>query len=253
MNRQLMPTIGRKSGTAYCGMFVLFFLAVLFVSCREDLPLAGANPPSRIDLHFTPGDYFSFDNWQLDYYGRRIRSSYYRNSWTVADTGVSMRGEVDVTVMIDSTFDSTGQLARLDSLFFRVDANGDLFQYGFLSSLIAERESLNLAPQWDRIAAFSQPRDRSWIIARIDTGMGAPSNQTVVGKILSTQEYIGPVGVDGELRLILCYRIEISKPNLDIILWLSDAPTSFPQMLDGSEILPNAQLRELKIVKPAHW
>lgn len=233
------------------GAAVALATIVLCSACREELPLAGSNPPAKPTITFTPGDYFSFDNWLLDYYGVRIPSSYYRNSWTVTDTGAALRGAVNVTVLIDSTFDSTGQLARLDSLFLRVDEHGDLYQYGFLHRLIAERESLTFAPQWDRIAAFSQPREQAWVIASIDTGMGAPMNQSVVGRIRSSQEYLGPVTVDGEQRVILCYRIEISKPNFDFIFWLSDTPTSLPRMVDDSEILPNTVLKELKIVRRA--
>lgn len=243
----------KRRGAASVGTFALvIFTIVLCNACREELPLAGSNPPTKASIRFAPGDYFSFDNWQLDSYGIRIPSSYYRNSWTVSDTGISIRGALNVAVLIDSTFDSTGRFVRLDSLFFRVDENGDLFQYGFLWSLIAERESLRLSPQWDRIAAFSQPRDRAWIIAQIDTGMGAPMKQTVIGRIRSTLEYVGPVAVDGERRVILCYRIEISKPNLDFILWVSDSPTSFPRMVDDSEILRNTTLRELKVIHPAN-
>lgn len=223
--------------------------ATLLVSCREELPLGGSSPTAKPALQFVPGDYFLFDNWKLDLYGVRIPSSYYRNSWTVADTGVEIRGSVRVTVVIDSTFDSTQQVTRIDSLFFRVDANGDVFQYGFLALLIAERESLMLAPQWDRIAAFSQPTGTAWVVARIDTSAGARTQQTVIGTILPTPEYVGPVIMDGEERAILSYRIEISKPNLDYVFWLSDAPTSFPRMVDDSEILRNTTLRELKIIR----
>ncbi len=230
---------------------LLLFFALVTLSCREELPLGGSTPAAKLALQFVPGDYYQFDNWKLDFYGFRIPSSYFRNSWTVTDTGVSIRGSVGVIVVIDSTFDSTQQLTRLDSLFFRVDTNGDVFQYGFLASLIAERESLTLVPQWDRIAAFSQPTGSSWVLARIDTPAGAPSVQTVVGSIVPTPEYIGPVTVDGEERAVLSYRIEITKPNLDYVFWLSDAPTSFPRMLDDSEILRNATLRELKTVRRA--
>ncbi len=233
-----------------CGTF-LVLCATFLISCREELPLGGSTPATKPALQFVPGDHFSYDNWKLDFYGGRIPSSYFRNSWTVVDTGVSMYGRTGVAVLVDTTFDPTNQLITTDSLFFCVDEKGDLFQYGFLSSLIAERESLTLTPQWDRIAAFSVPREQAWVMARIDTSMGAQTTQNVIGRIRTTLEYVGPVMVDGEERAILSHRIEISKPNLDYVFWLSDAPTSFPRVVDDSEILPNTMLRELKVLRPA--
>lgn len=254
MKRTLETSVyfARRATTSQLMRFgALLVFSVLLAGCREELPLGGSSHRPTPAFQFMPGDYFSFDNWKLDFFGFRIPSSYYRNSWTVVDTGANLRGAARVVVVIDSTFDSTQQLARLDSLLFRFETNGDVFQYGFLASLIAERESLSLAPQWDRIAAFSQPTGTSWVVARIDTGMGASTQQTVLGTISPTPEYVGPVMVDGEERAILAYRIEITKPKLDYTFWLSDAPTSFPRAVDESDILRNVTLRELKTVRRA--
>ena len=219
------------------------------ISCREKLPVNVQSTPSNSFFQLVPGEYFGFDNWRLDFYGVKIPSSYFRSSWTVVDTGKAIRGWTRVTIVADSTFDTTSHFVNLDSLLFRVGDDGDIYQYGFLKSLIAVRETLNIAPQWDRIVAFSQPIGNSWVIMRIDSSMGGTSNETVNGRISQNREYVGPVTINGEDRAVLSYRIEITEPRLDYTFWLTDAPTSVARVFDNSEILSNATLKELKTIK----
>ena len=232
---------------ARLALLVVFCLCVL--SCREKLPVNDSGSSLQFLFRFKPGDYFSFDNWKLDIYRQRIPNSYFRNSWTVADTGRAMRGWTRVAIVIDSTFDATNRLVRRDSLLFRSGDDGDVYQWGFLKALIAERETLNLAPQWDRIAAFSQPLGSTWVIARIDTSIGGRTNETVYGRILTAREYVGPLTINGEERAILSYIIEITKPRLDYTFWLTDSPSAVAKVLDDSETLQNSTLRELKLIR----
>lgn len=218
------------------------------LACREELPLNG-HVPAPFLFRLQPGTYFSFDNWKLDGFGQRISSSYYRSSWTVTDTGRTIRGEAGVTVVVDSTFDTSGVFTRRDSLFFRTGADGDLYQWSFLYSLIAERESLQLVPQWDKIAAFSLPRGASWVVATIDTSIGAKETETVYGRIEASSAYVGPMIINGEERTILSSKVEIIKPRMYYALWISDSPSTVARMLDDSDILRNAVLRELKVVR----
>ena len=222
---------------------LLFVVAALSLSCREELPIGGSGDEGKPTFRFLPGDYFSFDNWQVDYVGR-IPSSYFRNSWTVADTGVTALGRFHVTTIIDSTFDTTGHFTRRDTLYFQFDASGDVYQFGFLKNLIAERETLTLAPQWDRIAAFSLPLEQSWEIARLDSTVGARTPETVYGRILRTREYVG-VNLNDVLQAVFAYRIEVFKSNLDYTYWFVDSPTAIAKVIDDSSILRYAKLREL--------
>lgn len=224
---------------------VLLLIGVL--SCREELPVNGGGT-SPFLFRLSPGTWYSFDNWKLDSFGQRIASSYFRNSWTVADTGRVVNGRMTVTVVIDSTFDTTGVFVRSDSLLYSTDPNGDVYQWGFLSSLIAERETLLLAPQWDRIAAFSQPTGSSWVIATIDTSIGGRANETVLGRIGTSSVYVGPILINGEEGTILSYRIEITKPRMYYSFWITETPPSIARALDDSDALRNAELRELKVI-----
>ncbi len=160
----------------------------------------------------------------------------------------SILGWTRVAIIVDSTFLGNSQFVRADSLYFRFTDEGDVYQYGFLKSLIAERETLNFAPRWDRIAAFSQTLGESWRIMRIDTSMGARSNQTVYGTISSTREYVG-VTINGVQRAVLSYRIEITKPRLDYKFWLVDSPTAVAKAIDDSEALSNLTFRQLTTMR----
>ncbi len=233
---------------ALCNITLCALTCAAFLSCREKLPFGVSDSTVRLTFRFVPADYFSFDNWKIDIYGNKIQSSYFRNSWTVADTGRSVLGWTRVAIIVDSTFQGSSQFVRRDSLYFRFTDEGDVYQYGFLKSLIAERESLNFAPRWDRIAAFSQTLGNSWEIMRIDTSMGGRKNQTVYGTISSAREYVG-VTINGVQRAVLSYRIEITKPKLDYKFWLVDSPTAVAKVIDDSEALPNSTLRQLATMR----
>ncbi len=226
---------------------LLFVVAALSLSCREELPIGGSNDDGKPTFRFLPGDYFSFDNWKMDYYGR-IPTSYFRNTWTVVDTSVTTLGRTRVTMVVDSTFDTTGHFTRRDTLYFQFAASGDVYQFGFLKNLIAERESLTLAPQWDRIAAFSLPLEESWEIAHLDSTVGARTPKTVYGRILRTREYVG-VKLNDVLQAVFAYRIEVFKSDLDYTYWFADSPTAIARVIDDSSILRYATLRELASMK----
>ncbi len=237
----------RRRPLLAAGLLVLFAASAL-ISCREKLPSNGDEFPSqRASIRFSPGDYFVYDNWELDNSGRKIGSSYTRNSWTVADTGRTLLGSTRVTLIIDSTFNTAGLFTRRDTVYIRVAENGDLFQYGFLHRLIAARESLNIFPSWDRIAAFSVPRGQQWVMARIDTSRGEGRIVDVVGRIVPAQEYVGLI-VNNVQRAVLAHRIRITKAKLDYTFWITDSPTAILRAIDESTILRNIRLREIGVM-----
>lgn len=225
------------------GAALVFFLSLVVISCRREIPVTPPQQSAPPLFRFSPGDYFVYDNWLLSF-GSRIPSSRFKNSWTVLDTGRTLRGRTRVTVVIDSTFSTSGQLTRRDSVLFSFDSAGDVYQFGFLSGLIAVRESLIIAPQWERIAAFSVAAGSSWTIARLDSANRVRPPQTVFGEIAAMREYVG-FSVNGVQQVVLAYRVEIRKPNLDYTFWLTDEPAAFVRVLDESVALRNPTLREL--------
>lgn len=222
---------------------LVLFLSLGVISCRREIPVTPPQQNTPPPLRFSPGDYFLYDNWLLSF-GSRIPNSRFKSSWTVLDTGRTLRGRTRVAIVLDSTFTTDGQFARRDSVLLSFDSAGDVFQFGFLSGLIAARETLTIAPQWDRIAAFSAAAGTSWTLARLDSTNGVPTPQTVFGEIHTTREYVG-FSVNGGQQVILAYRVTITKPDLDYTFWLTDAPAAFARVLDDSDVLRNATLREL--------
>jgi hypothetical protein len=218
-------------------------LALAVASCRREAPVTPPQETTPPQLRFSPGDSFVYDNWLLNF-GSRIPTSRFKNTWTVLDTGRTLHGRTRVAIILDSTFATSGQFARRDSVLLSFDGAGDVYQYGFLSGLIAARETLTIAPQWERIAAFSVAAGTSWTLARLDSTNGLPTPQTVFGEIHTTREYVG-FSVNGVQQVILAYRVTITKPDLDYTFWLTDAPAAFARVLDDSDVLRNATLREL--------
>jgi hypothetical protein len=245
----IFPRSKEKQVIAVRRVLWVLLIASGILSCREELPVGGSSTP-LLPFRLSPGTWFSFDNWKLDIYGQRIARSYFRNSWTVADTGRVLRGTSQVAVVIDSTFDTTGTFVRRDSLLFQTRANGDVYQWSFLYSLIAGRETLNLTPQWDRIAAFSLPPGSSWVLATIDTSIGGRTNETVYGRIGTSSMYVGPIWINGEERTIFSFKVEITKPRMYYAFWITNSPSSVARTLDDSDVLRNTELKELKIIQP---
>ncbi len=227
-----------------CCLLIVGSLA--FLSCRETFSPTDESPV-RTRLRFSPGDSFTYDNWKVTF-GGRDASSRFTNTWTVTDTGLVMLSMSHVTLIIDSTFGANERFVRRDTLLFSLHDNGDVYQYGFLRSLIAERETLTIVPQWERIAALSQSLGSSWTIARLDTSTGLPRAETVVGVLGTTRPYVG-VTVNGVVRGLLAYDIDISKPKLRYNLLLLDSPAAIVQTYDQPDVLTYDLLRQLRTMR----
>jgi hypothetical protein len=225
---------------------LLIISALAFLSCRETLSPT-EEMPAQVRLRFSPGDSFVYDNWKVVLGGRDL-SSRFTNTWTVTDTGLVLRSMAHVTVIIDSTFGENERFIRRDSILLSTYDNGDVYQYGFLSGLIAERETLNITPQWEKIAALSQPLGSSWTIARLDTSVGVPRAEIVVGVLGTTKPYVG-VTVNGVVRGLFAYDIDISKPRLLYNLLIVDSPSVIVQTYDQPDVLPYDILRQLRSMR----
>ena len=226
------------------GWAFLFVGMACVAGCRSTDQVTPPSVPSPLHLSFRPGDYFAYATWDLDEFNDAIDRTRSKTSWTVADTGRLVRGFSGVTVVIDSVFRKNARnvdsLARVDSLFLRVTPGGDVLQYGFLATLLKKRENVALPPQWDRIAAFSLQSGSSWVI-----GQGDSAATTVVyGSIATDQEYVG-ITVNGAQRVLLAYRVNITKPDMEFIFWITDLPFGFLRLMDESTEVANGTLQDL--------
>lgn len=215
------------------GVTLLFVLLLCLAGCRDVSSFVEASPAIPFRFNLTPGDFFRYNNWQLDEYGYRITASRFRSSWTVADTGRWYEGRSPVTSLIDSVFaaTSTGRdsLVHVDTLYIHVTSQGDLEQFGFLASLLGRRQVKGVSPSWDRIAAFSTGVSQRWVVGYADTA----KTQPVYGLIETQRDFVA-VDVNGTQTLLLAYAVDIDSRDLEVTIWIAEAPPAILRIRDES-------------------
>jgi hypothetical protein len=188
-----------------------------------------------------------YDNWDLDPYGNRISSSRSRSSRTVADTAARRFGYFPVLLFADSLFGAVAggdTLVRTDTLLFYASPDGDIFQYGFLASLLLKELGLTLIPQWDRMSAFSLGSPSSWTVGYADSA----SRTVVSGTISGERDFLG-VTVNGMQTAVPAYRIDMSSADFDVSLWLSDSPSTLLRLVYQPAGSGNGSLMELTTLR----
>jgi hypothetical protein len=147
--------------------------------------------------------------------------------------------------IVDSVFTPTGSLAHKDSLLFHVDAAGDVYQYGFVA-WVAGRETVNVTPQWDRIAAFSLPPGSSWLIGIIDSTRPDRRRESIWGSTATTAEYVSAT-VNGIQTVLNATRVELSTADqsLNMTMWMSTAPLAIARVEDDSYDINTSEFKEL--------
>jgi hypothetical protein len=229
-----------------CALLCIFS-SILFPDCREKTPVAGEPGPIRFEFALAPATRFTYTNWQLDSFGSRIPGSEFRNSWTVADTGIHHEGFNSILI-IDSTFGvaPSDTLQTVDSLYLCQDVPGDVYWFGFVSAIAQQRDSISIEPTWNRIAAFSLGTETPWLVGRKDTTSGGEFR----GRILSGQEYV-TAKVNGVQTLLTCYRVTVLSDGYFLGALFSDSPVSIPLLRTSATSTINGRRQELvSVVTP---
>ena len=232
------------------GVALPFLFVVSFLGCREDT--TAVTPSSAIPFRFalSPGDFYRYNNWKLDEYGYRIVSSQFRDSWTVADTGRSYKNRYPVTFVTDSLFATTtsggDSLVRVETLYFHVSPGGGIEQYGFLTSLLEPRLGTTVQPTWNQIAVFSNGTSQRWIVGYADTALSEP----VYGSIEDQRDFVA-VEVNGAQTLLLAYIVAIDSPDLEVTIWITDAPSAVLRIRDESIQSTLGSMKEIEAVRSA--
>ncbi|MEK9139041.1 MAG: hypothetical protein AAB393_18130 [Bacteroidota bacterium] len=226
-----------------------FLFSVLASGCREQIPTGPPATPVSLQFMLHLNDYYSFDNWKLDPDGFRIPSSRFRTSWRVLDTGAVAIGYPGVAIVIDSTFarDASGRdsLVGTSYRYFRTTSNGDVFEFGFVSKLLATRDTLVVDPRWDKLLSPSVMPNSLWIVESGDSTVG-----TVYARFLTARELVGTT-VNGVASGVLAYHVEITGLNLTLSLWVSDSPSGFLRFRDDSNVPYNRIFQELTSLRTA--
>jgi hypothetical protein len=119
----------------------------------------------------------------------------------------------DVTLVEDSSGERAATLA------FRFTPDGDIYQYGYLADLVERFEGRTIAPQWDRVAAYSNGWSSSWTVGVVDSAAG----ESMQGSS-SLEELFFTVTVDGTPTIVAGYPIVLSSRYLESVFWVSDDP-----------------------------
>lgn len=222
---------------------LLFVLFAVWAGCREELPTV---VPEHIEVRFSPGDYFVYENWDLDEYGFRIQNSQFRSSWTVRDTGFHGGSYGSSILILDSIFSTVtiDTLVRVDSVHLRIDSNGDIYRFGFIEELIRRKEGREAPRGWDRIAAFSGGFNTSWVVGWADSVGGEP----VLGTVTNSRRAVA-VSVNGVNTVVLAYDIIITSQRLYVTLRISESPSAFLGFRDESVYGANGVLQEVRQVR----
>ena len=206
-------------------VWVAVGLVWLWNGCRNGESTTISTTAIPFHMLFSGGDTFTYDFWPLDGYGYPVLSSKGRRIWHVMKTGGTYDGYTGVTTVTDSTLTDSAKSA--DTLHFQFADNGDVFQHGFLARLIHRRESRLIPARWECLAAFSQGSRNFWIVGFADSAETVPVYGQITG---DTKYYL--TAVNGTQTVLTVYRVDVSGPNLELTLVLTDSPSAFAGFRD---------------------
>jgi len=219
------------------GIVLLFVLPV--EGCRENSPLQPVPASGTTVIVWHVGDQFTYDTWRLNSSGPSSSDSPFVTIRRVVATNVNIFGQIGVTVMIDSLAD-TGGRTRTDTIYFYQSSDGDLWQYGLLSSL-GQRYGWGVFPlQWERIAGLSEGWGNGWSTGQAD------SISEVVGSDNETPFYFA-LPVNGSRLLLTAHGIELYDDFTTFYgFWISPSPAVFIRIVEPASSTSQGLLRALR-------
>jgi len=204
---------------------LLLFLAAALNGCRDNGIPHGPEPSPSFRLRVSLGDRFLYHGSDINRYGYRIDSTAARHTWQVVSTTGQIAGFADVIVIADSAVILATSTIRRDTLYFRSTPDGSLYRYGFLSSLILQRENRVIPPSWDLLIMPGAGPSGSWTVGPTDS----PGTRRVYGKIAAGETYFD-VTVNGTPGAFPAYRCDLIGPDLEYHLWMADSPPCLPRL-----------------------
>ncbi len=214
--------------------------------CREKLPTGPAPAPTYLQFSLPLNGYYSYNNWEVDYYGFPVPSSEFRSSWRVIDTGAVSLGYPGVTIVVDSIFAHDVQggdsLALIEYRYLRAE-NGDVFEFGFIARLLEQRDSVTISPQWDKVFSSSAGANSSWTVELNDSASGG-----IYASFYPSLELLGTT-VNNVPTGLLAYHVEITGQTLDVNLWISNSPPCIVRVEDNSNVEANRMYRKLTLLR----
>lgn len=222
----------------------LFCLCLLSFSCRESDDTVTGSQPITFSMKLAAGETYVYDAMELDEFGYTIPSTWSRASWKVLSTGTSLTGFSWVATILDSASILRSGSRATDTVFVASTPGGDLYRYGFLTTIARIRKQPEPAEAWECMAAFSAGAGASWVVGYQDVGKSQP----VYGRIAGTTDMFS-VKVKGQQMVYPAYRIDLSGVDFDYAFWVADAPAGFllfrlePNISQGGAQLTLSEIR----------
>jgi hypothetical protein len=188
---------------------------------------------------FALGDSLTFEAWGLDPYGYTIPPTHTRPLWRVYAVSDTFAGAVNVTSIAEYPDPETFP-AKSDTLHFQFLPSGDIYQYGFIASVVGRREGVQLAPAWDRIAALSLPTNGTWAVGTVDSG----GVDLLRGTVTGDQGYFIAL-LNGVRTVFHGYGVSLSSLDIEYSIVVSDFPPAVLLVREESTPIANGFLRYL--------
>jgi len=233
-------------GACVSALVVLLLLAT--GGCRNSAADAGSDStpgPPRIVL--SVGDSLTFDSWALDEFGDRIFSTFTKTVWRVIAVGGTYAGAAGVTTIVERAAPGSPPVPN-DTLYFQLQANGDIAQYGFVARIVKLRGGRTLVATWDRIAAFSLPGGSSWTVGAKDSA----GTDFIYGRVVDGTEYFS-ANVNGVETLFRGNSVTMVGTDYQYMLSISAAPPCFTRLHEESTGATRGFLRVLSALYVAGW
>jgi hypothetical protein len=184
---------------------------------------------------FAAGDTLIFDAWDLDSFSEIIPASHTRPLWRILALNESFGGAGGVTSVVEY---SGTVPAKADTLRFRFLPSGEIYQFGFIASLVQRREGVHLVPAWDRIAAFSLPTNAGWTVGTVDSA----GTDTLRGTVSGDAGYF-IAALNGVQTAYHGYGVSLTSLDINYTIIVSDSPPAVLLLQDLSTQLANGTFR----------
>lgn len=224
--------------------FVVLGLTVTLLAGCEEEEGGGPGPPTGFNPVLKQGNTYHYRNWNLDQNNNVDSTTEWKSTTRVAAQGQSIGRFSDVFILIDSSFTLQGAFIEAETLYVRLDEKKDLYFLGFVYQQVIGsplEQFITLAPDWNRIFAFSVGVGNSWTIVSIDTtvdvgGTPVPVRFNITGTLEPQETVNVPAGSISAYKVKIHVDTQLGTVPIafDTFFWFSDNPSGLIKQFDPS-------------------
>jgi len=160
--------VGKKEGSTTVTFQLMKGANAIYTSGAVPIEVAGG-------AGFAMGDTLVYNFYDRDMANNRIEASRQRKTWYVLRTGITYEDSTGVTEILEVTSDANGSMElERDTIYMRTAADGAVYQYDMLRSLLGRVEGAELLgdllpAQWVRIGSVMTEGTGSWFALGVDS------------------------------------------------------------------------------------